>query len=313
MPLEAAGRLVRGEVVVLGSPHRCQGDFGVKFTSGGFADVSHVTASFIEGRIKSAAIVRQPFPHIYVPNILPSELYASMLASLPSESQWSEADPIAPHFNVIGTGATPQILLDHARLWTENYGGYIDLINRLLSERFADDIDGLLTRYRKLGLIDGPRALFTGQSLFCLRPSGWEIRPHSHNINELVQSLIYFPLPESPATLGTTLYKVTRHTKVERKNMNRDLPYAPHSVERVQKTRYEPNALFSFLNSPMAVHAAEGTASMPDRRYIFTKVIKPVESLDHKRGSLSTKAFDTNSLSLFQSARRWWAAAAKLP
>ncbi|HUC64004.1 MAG TPA: hypothetical protein VMA53_01170 [Stellaceae bacterium] len=245
----------------------------MRFIASTFAPTDDRTARYIEGRIADATIIGRPYPYIYVREIFPAALYQAMTRDLPEPEAWENSGVAEPHFDIIG-GNTSDGLETAAQMWRERYSGYIDLLNRLLAAKFSSQIDAVFGRYGKLGLINGTPEIFTGQSLFCQRPSGWQITPHAHNIAEVLQSLIYFPLTGSDTGLGTRLFETSLRAELSRIDIqHKDGSFARERVWFFESVPYEPNALFTFLNSPIAVHSAEDTAHEPPRRYIFTKAM----------------------------------------
>jgi hypothetical protein len=238
-----------------------------------YSTVDPQHAERIKSNIRNSKIFSEPFPHLYIQDVFPFALYRAMERDLPRDEAWNASGAYAPHFSLVADDA-PASLKEASLAWQARYSGYIDLLNRLLFERLQRPIKKVFKRYSALGLTNGNLQFGTGQSVFCRRPSGWQITPHSHNMQEIVQSLIYFPIAGSPRSLGTRLFRALPNASLPRDHIQRrDSSWDQLYIERAGAVPYEPNALFAFVNSPIAVHAAEETEGMPARQYIFTKVV----------------------------------------
>jgi hypothetical protein len=215
-----------------------------------------------------------------------------MIRDLPTDEAWNSSGLTAPHFDIV-TDNTPPSLKHASESWRMRYSGYVDFLNRLLLEKLHRPIQNVLNRYTAFGLVKDSVQLRTGQSLFCRRPSGWEITPHTHNIGEVVQSLIYFPIPGSPTSLGTRLFQLSRFARFSRAHIQKkDSSLNRLQVKYAGAVGYEANALFAFVNSPIAVHAAEETAGLPPRQYIFTKIAFGWDALvEPQNGHLRARDF----------------------
>ena len=225
--------------------------------------------------IRGATIKTVPFPYIFVRDVFPAALYDEMERAIPDEATWSAAGVYAPHFEISAHRATPPALREVAEQWNDRYAQLIQFLNECLIAKFRRLIDRQLRRYVRLGLITSALPLVQGQTLFCQRPSGWTIAPHSHNAYELLQTLVYFPAAGSPSSLGTTAYKILPGVPIDRTALHRDRSFAEDEIRDAVTLPYERNSLFTFLTSPLAAHAALGTEGHPPRRYLFTKAILP--------------------------------------
>lgn len=238
--------------------------------------------------IRGATIKTVPFPYIYVRSVFPAALYEEMERAIPDEAAWSAAGVYAPHFEVPLHRTTLEPLRTAASAWTDRYIQIVQVLHESLLQKFRRLIDRQLRRYVRLGLIDEPMPLIPGQSIFCQRPAGWYIAPHSHNAYELLQTLVYFPVPGSPASLGTTVYETLPDVPIDRTVLHRDRSFAEDEIRDPVTLPYERNSLFSFLTSPLAAHAAMGTDGHPPRRYLFTKAILPPGVISTAQGSALT-------------------------
>jgi len=238
--------------------------------------------------IRGATIKTVPFPYIYVRSVFPAALYEEMERAIPDEAAWSAAGVYAPHFEVPLHRTTLEPLRTAASAWTDRYIQIVQVLHESLLQKFRRLIDRQLRRYVRLGLIDEPMPLIPGQSIFCQRPAGWYIAPHSHNAYELLQTLVYFPVPGSPASLGTTVYETLPDVPIDRTVLHRDRSFAEDEIRDPVTLAYERNSLFAFLTSPLAAHAALGTDGYPPRRYLFTKAILPPGVISTASGAALT-------------------------
>lgn len=229
---------------------------------------------YIRDKFKTNRIEREPFPHLYVENILPPHIYAEIIAALPSAVQIALLPPMqikdtTRAFEVRAGAPTSPGLEDMAKVWEQRFKPYTDLVDELTAKMFGPHVRLHRRRMKRRGWsVNDPKAV-AGQSMFCFRGPGWEIPPHTHDINQTVQSMIYFPDMPYGDEQGTYLYK--------RPPFLFDLRLKPFLRTKVRRLLwgkkllpYRPNTLVSFLNSPRSVHGTKNIEGLAPRRYIFT-------------------------------------------
>ena len=157
----------------------------------------------------------------------------------------------------------------------ENFGDVIEMVDLLTIEAFTPHVDQYRSRIARFG-VKISKDVLLGQSLFCQRIDRWKIDPHTHNLPQIIQSMIYFPKPGSSEEQGTVLFRIKGQHTVPAREFATTRTFAPDTIERASILPYKPNCLVSFINTPEAVHGTNQIAG-PARRYIFSCMSADVE------------------------------------
>jgi hypothetical protein len=222
--------------------------------------------SHIEQQLSRAEVRLDPFPHIYVPDIFPLATYRAMWRSLPTDEGIATCPPSSPPdtSRYFSLEAQPM-----------HHGNVLDDIERDWRERFLDpitELDGaLVSKFRPHidAYLSGAAAeVRRGQTLFCFRPSGWKIKPHTHPLPQILQTMVYFPGESYSASQGTYLYKLPRWRTLDRERQKEAVVYSLPPLRR-KLVPYAHNALVAWLNTPRALHGTVERRGAPSRRYIF--------------------------------------------
>jgi hypothetical protein len=258
----------------------------------------------IRSRFAATPLTLDPFPHLVIHDLLPTELYTEMYKDLPTERQahrsvsrlaWVRPRALLglpiprmvrtgeqPMFGLRPGNGTTKFLDPYASRWQRKYQDYIDLVDRLTIEAYGPAISAYMGQLQRAGLLPEPQAPVLGQALFTHRTEEWRIGPHTHDANQLIQSMIYFPLPGSNQYQGTVLYRLKKPKTLPAAELMQTCMYAEDEVEEAGQMKYHPNTLASFLNTPLAIHASPDVPG-PSRRYTFTAaVVSGVSAPDRK-------------------------------
>lgn len=249
---------------------------------------------YIRGRFAGVKIDSDPFPHFHLAGVLPPTVYVAMEHSLPPIWRWHAAslgDTFAgarwrtirdmligrrisqPHFGArIPDVSASAGLAGYRTRWQERFSGYVELIDRLVIAAFKPHIEQYARR------VHVTPSAHLGQSLFCHRFEDWNIEPHTHTLDQLIQSMIYFPLAGSTPEQGTILYRIKQPFVADAREFAQTRVFAAETVQQHSIMRYEPNALASFLNTPESVHSTNPIGG-PSRRYIFSCTTMALPSL----------------------------------
>lgn len=250
------------------------------------------TEAYVRGRFASVSIATDPFPHFVLPDVLPPDLYAAMEQSLPPQWRWTLSafveDLLHAHRPFpLGRATQPRFgvrqpdqgasfsLSRYRHLWLERFAEIVETIDLLTIEAFTPHIDRYRSRMEHCG-IKLSKQVIPGQALFCQRSDIWKIEPHTHNLPQLIQSMLYFPLPGSEESQGTVLYRIKNSQTVPASEFAATRTFDPASIERAGILPYRANTLVSFMNTPEAVHSTNDIAG-PRRRYIFSCIQADIE------------------------------------
>lgn len=240
--------------------------------------------AYIRRRFAVAAVQNEPFPHLVIRDVLPPQVYEEMNADCPSQLRHVVASVLAtggrplrrywqqPMFALRPNNETTASLGSFARQWQNRYTPYIDLIDRLTIEAYRPAAEAFMSQLRRAGFMTAPSKIHLGQSIFTHRTEWWQIPPHVHASAQIIQSMIYFPLPGSSPEQGTVLYRLKRPKHVPAAELMQTYTFTAGEVERAGQMPYHPNTLASFLNTPLAIHASPDIPG-PSRRYTFTAAV----------------------------------------
>jgi hypothetical protein len=231
-------------------------------------------AGYIRERLAGAKIEAEPFPHIYIENILPPHMYQAMLESLPSHDYVMSCaqntpvdtsrifDLLNPTSDGCGKG-----LDETAALWRKCFAPAIEALSEALIGRWQARLVRYYAELSEGGhIITAPEKVKRGQSLFCFRPTGWRIPPHTHGLTQLLQTMVYFPSEGFRPEQGTYFYKLPWY---RRTNIDQNKATHYRLPGHATLMPFAHNALVSWINTPRAVHGTVDRPGDSPRRYIF--------------------------------------------
>lgn len=226
--------------------------------------------TYIERRFSETEVSYDPFTHLLIEGVLPPELYAEMARSLPHGKIWRLSQMLGgeqPMFAIRPDNQISPLLWHYAKLWKQRFKPYVDLVDALIVEKMRPAITAYLERLKTEGFLKKSPVICAGQSVFCRRSHDWGIRPHVHDITQLTQAMIYFPVEGSSTDQGTLLFSASM--EAERADFFRTLIYPYSNIRGLTSIPFKENTLIAFVNTPNAVHGTSN-APGPHRRYIFT-------------------------------------------
>jgi len=210
-------------------------------------------AHFI-GRLQTAEVVRDPFPHYYLENVFPADYYQILREHLPSTSVYQNLFEVTDY------------KLDHFRhrdqrdlhtaAWTNSLPSYLkafwDSFNEwFLGPELAQAVLESFSSELKRGSGAWPEVSVESQLI--RHRAGYFLGPHSDLYTKLAVLLIYLPPDDSAAHLGTSLYRP--------KDPSFSCPDSRHyqfeDFIRVVNAPYKANSLLAFLRSDISFHGVE--------------------------------------------------------
>lgn len=233
--------------------------------------------AYIRRRFAAAEVEPWPFAHLYLPDVLPPDIYRAMDAAQPSERSWQDAvrhkqvarlgAAGAGRFGLVPAGVRLRLkrppperisfsfqhrdaageLALYAQVWRDRFLPYIELIDRLLLDAFG---------------VAGQAAPGQREMSFCA--AGWSIKPHWHGDAELTNALIYFPSEQNMRAQGTYLYDVRAPAAAGAGG-----EFDPRAIRGAHLCEYAPNTLVAWLNTPHAAHGSVAQPGDPPRRYVY--------------------------------------------
>ena len=208
------------------------------------------------GRLRTARVDDDPYPHYYLENVFPDDYYRRLLAHLPSSEVYQNLFAITDlkldHFrhrdqrDLHGnwTGALPQELksfwddFDAWFLGEEMAAAVLETFSAQLEARFGGreswpetSVEPQLIRHR----------------------AGYFLGPHSDANTKLVVLLLYLAPDDTNAHLGTSLYRP--------KKAGFGCPDSKHypfeDFVRVKTAPYKANSMLAFFRSDISFHGVE--------------------------------------------------------
>ncbi len=199
------------------------------------------------GRLRSARIESDPFPHYFLENVFPEDYYRELLRHLPPSNVYDNlyevTDLKLDHFRHrdqrdMDQGWTERLPSELRSFWTSFNEWFLgEQLSRAVMESFAFD--------------EMPEILVESQ--FIRHRAGYFLGPHSDLYTKLVVLLLYLAPDNSAEHLGTSLYRP--------KQAGFTCPNSKHypfeDFIRVKTAPYRPNSLLAFVRSDISFHGLE--------------------------------------------------------
>lgn len=209
----------------------------------------------IIGRLRTAEIIAEPYPHFYLEDVFPQPYYRTMLRNLPGSTVYQNLY------------AVTDLKLDHFRHRDQRdmSEGWTELLPVEIKSFWADFSQWFLGPELAGTVLDTfaepLRQRFSGKPLpdtsveahFIRHRAGYFLGPHSDLYSKLVVLLIYLPPDHSSAHLGTSIYRP--------KDPGFSCPNSTHyqfeDFINVKTVPYAPNSLLAFERSDRSFHGVE--------------------------------------------------------
>lgn len=186
----------------------------------------------IEDRFHSATVHTDPFPHMYLENVLPE--YDDLVSRLPPDEFYTEISK-----SRAVTGYPQRFTLEHP-------------IDSILAGCMARLRDGELLKVlcRKFGISTHG---LKDECLLIRDHAGYSIGPHTDSPAKVITVLLYLPKDESLVGAGTSIY-----TPKEAGFTCKGGPHYPSDQFNIVKTMpFKPNSAFAFLKTDNSFHGVE--------------------------------------------------------
>ena len=228
-------------------------------------------------RVDAATLVTEPGPHMVVTDLLPPDLYALLMETMPPPDGFDIADKFKANFDPDATTIAPE---RSRQTWQWFQREMIDeVLTPVLLTRF---LPSLTAAYRALfgpGLAEEALRLrqHTFRGRLMLRRPGYRLKPHRDSKIVAMTGLIYFARQGDSAEYGTDLYRVQNDQQAG--SMKTFYPESHGArVDLVRSIPFIGNTALVFLNVPGMAHGAvfprEATQT---ERYAYQFYIGPPE------------------------------------
>jgi hypothetical protein len=226
--------------------------------------------------IAGATLETEPGPHVVIRDLLPSDLYAHLVDTIPPQEDFDVADDTKANFDPATSTAAPPVSRD---TWQAFERDVVDaLLTPRLVKRFRPYLDAM---YRDLFGPLADRALALRQHAFrsrlMLRRPGYRLKPHRDSKIVAITGLIYFARQGDSPEYGTDLYRVIGDLQAP--SMKTFYPESCGArAEPVKSVPFIGNSALVFLNVPGMAHAAAIPRKTQQReRYAYQFYIGPPE------------------------------------
>jgi len=212
-------------------------------------------AAHLRRAVADAVLVTDPGPHMVIPDLLPDEIYARLLDTMPPPETFDVADKVKANFDPEKTLAAP---VQSRKTWSWFHADVVDgQLTPMLIDAFRPH---LAVAYQTLfGLPFGETALglphLAFQGRLMLRRPGYRLKPHRDKKSAALTGLIYFARPGDSREYGTELFRVLD----DRPSAIRKTYYPEDHGARAELVRSVPfvgNAALIFMNVPGMAHGA---------------------------------------------------------
>lgn len=234
-------------------------------------------ASHVRERVDAAVLVAEPGPHMVITDLLPPDLYALLMETMPPPDRFDIADKFKANFDPNSTTIAPE---RSRQTWKWFQQDLIDeVLSPILLERF---LPSLTAAYRALfgpGLVE--KALRLRQHTFrgrlMLRRPGYRLKPHRDSKIVAITGLIYFARAGDSAEYGTDLYRVQNDQQASSMKTFYPESYGAR-VDLARSIPFIGNTALVFLNVPGMAHgAAFPREATQMERYAYQFYIGPPE------------------------------------
>jgi len=220
----------------------------------------------VAARLDALTMVLDPFPHFYISDFLPADLYRALIAGWPTHDSFvtTTASGLVKPKTAADRYPTDKRLLisihDAAtRAADEDAATALRAVSEFLLgaatiRAIAEKSIGHATAIRKD--LKG-RISLSADALIQEDIEGFMLGPHLDSPRKLASMLLYAPPDDSRADLGTTLFRpkprfMQRYPQAGKEFIGRYHPY--EEFEEARTVAYVPNAVFGFVVTPLAFH-----------------------------------------------------------
>ena len=202
-------------------------------------------------KIRSARIIKSPFPHVFIENIYAQRVYSCMLKSMPQEGSEGNGTSLLqtqkkPRFAIKLRAGNDQILVSSRTKGLPDWKFWVSYTKILGGSQVAQAWVKIF--YSTLKLRGIPLSTKVGYSLDLNRDlAGYYIAPHTDSVNKLVTTLYYLPLDTNNSAVGTTMYK----------SLDTRPGASTTKFKAMKQARFLPNSVLAFAPCKSSWHGVE--------------------------------------------------------
>jgi hypothetical protein len=214
-------------------------------------------AEHLYSAIANAAVVTDPFPYLYVRDVLPPDYYSELIAGLPENTAY-ERFP-APYESRLGLELSGKVMdrFPGKAVW-EGFEAWIH------SQEFLDKIAAkfqphlaMSADYRKQQLkkaaVGADAIRIEPRSLLVRDYSNFAITPHTDSASKSIVGAFYLPRDDAQKPFGTSFYRPRNPAFTDWDSERFD--YAEFEV--AYTAEYVPNSMLLFVKCDRSFHGVE--------------------------------------------------------
>jgi hypothetical protein len=240
--------------------------------AGGLLDAAR-GSTHVHTAIERSSLILEPFPHMVVDGLLPSDIYDLLIEAIPPEPFFDDHDPIKRNLRFpMELGPTLS-----AMAWSFFEDVTQQHIRPAVLARFREPLeqhyDSIFGAEQRALAAAMPHQVNSGRLM--LRRRGYHLDPHRDPKHSMLTCLVYFARPGDDETYGTQIFSVANDADADYKQTYYP-EQAGHPCTLVKVVPFRPNTMLVFLNSRGA-HGASIPGDAPESlaRYSYQFYIGP--------------------------------------
>lgn len=212
----------------------------------------------VRTQISAATLETNPFPHFYVLNLLPTEVYAELLANLPDDSEYEAYKPPyeARLFMNLEPKKISQLPEQVRSFWVAfekwiNSQEFLDLMVSRFGLLLKTNAENRGTQIRKAA--HNGKLPISSRTLLARDYAHFALGPHTDAKNKFITALYYLPKNDKLKQFGTSIYspKKPGYTSWESEHHKHE------DFDLVRTFENLPNTFFAFMKSDRSFHGVE--------------------------------------------------------
>ena len=213
---------------------------------------SHVD-SHLAYKIANANLLEYPYPHMFIENIFPVDIYEEMLINMPIQNNYS---PIHEKRIVRGSDGRFVILFDeleNLKIEKKKKQFWSEIHKSLINSRFTHVLTSKFANLIKMRF-DGQKGINLKDEMMLVQDrTNYYLGPHTDSTDKVITVLFYLPENDENAHLGTSIYSP--------KDFKFQCIGGPHyshqDFHKVTTMPMKKNSVFIFFKSSKSFHGVE--------------------------------------------------------
>ena len=203
------------------------------------------------GQIEAAQIQLDPFPHCYVRNVFPDDIYLALINNLPTDQHYQKFH--APYESRLFFNLSPAGIAGLAPFWTEfEQWIHSQAFLERMARRFLPHLQEVQQQRAEQIAVHGTadRVNIGSRTLITRDYADYRLGPHTDAAAKFITALFYLPSDDRFSAFGTSLYrpKASGQTDWRSRHFNHQ------DFELVKTVPNLPNSVFIFAKSDRSFH-----------------------------------------------------------